>query len=340
MGKYKKYINLAYLVIFIGMVVLAYTTSKYRPESVSVLFTDLSWLGDWPKWLDFPLMPFLNKWFDILIVKYGIMFEGINFFLLGLYGKMKNFLVGLPWPLLMISVILLAYVASGRNMGTTIMVAFCVFFLGFLSPRYWDKCIMTTTIVIIGMLLCLVIGIPIGIMMARNKKIRNALLPVLDLMQTIPSFCYLIPGILLFGLGAVPAIFAIFVYAVPPLIRLTDLGIRLVDKEVIEASEAFGASKRQTLWGVQIPLALPNIMQGINQCTMMSLAMVVIASMIGTRGIGDEVLLGLQQLNVGMATEAGIAIVLLAIIFDRITQAYGERIHERTQKKKVFNVQD
>jgi len=340
MGKYKKYINLAYLVIFIGMVVLAYTTSKYRPESVSVLFTDLSWLGDWPKWLDFPLMPFLNKWFDILIVKYGIMFEGINFFLLGLYGKMKNFLVGLPWPLLMISVILLAYVASGRNMGTTIMVAFCVFFLGFLSPRYWDKCIMTTTIVIIGMLLCLVIGIPIGIMMARNKKVRNALLPVLDLMQTIPSFCYLIPGILLFGLGAVPAIFAIFVYAVPPLIRLTDLGIRLVDTEVIEASEAFGASKKQTLWGVQIPLALPNIMQGINQCTMMSLAMVVIASMIGTRGIGDEVLLGLQQLNVGMATEAGIAIVLLAIIFDRITQSYGERIQEKTQKKKVFNVKD
>ena len=279
-------------------------------------------------------MPFLNKWFDILIVKYGIMFEGINFFLLGLYGKMKNFLVGLPWPIVMISVILLAYFASGRQMGTTIMVAFCVFFLGFLSPRYWDKCIMTTTIVVIGMLLCLVIGIPIGIAMARNKKVRNALLPILDLMQTIPSFCYLIPGILLFGLGAVPAIVAIFVYAVPPLIRLTDLGIRLVDKEVIEAAEAFGASKRQKLLGVQLPLALPNIMQGINQCTMMALAMVVIASMIGTRGIGDEVLLGLQQLNVGMATEAGIAIVLLAIIFDRITQSYGERMQERVQHKK------
>mgnify|MGYP003322682838 FL=1 len=219
-------------------------------------------------------------------------------------------------------------------MGTTIMVAFCVFFLGFLSPRYWDKCIMTTCIVVIGMLLCLIIGIPVGIMMARNKKVRNAILPILDLMQTIPSFCYLIPGILLFGLGAVPAIFAIFVYAVPPLIRLTDLGIRLVDTEVVEAAEAFGANKKQKLWGVQLPLALPNIMQGINQCTMMALAMVVIASMIGTRGIGDEVLLGLQQLNVGMATEAGIAIVLLAIIFDRITQSYGEKIQERTQVKK------
>ena len=280
-------------------------------------------------------MPYLNEGFDKLIREYGMFFEGINNFLLGLYTDMKNFMVGLPWPLLMISVIALAYFASGRNMGTTIMVAFCVFFLGFLSPRYWDKCIMTTCIVVIGMLLCLVIGIPVGIMMARNKKVRNAILPILDLMQTIPSFCYLIPGILLFGLGAVPAIFAIFVYAVPPLIRLTDLGIRLVDKEVIEASEAFGANKKQTLWGVQIPLALPNIMQGINQCTMMALAMVVIASMIGTRGIGDEVLLGLQQLNVGMATEAGIAIVLLAIIFDRITQSYGEKIQERTKTKKI-----
>jgi glycine betaine/proline transport system permease protein len=276
----------------------------------------------------------LNSGFDWLIVKYGMFFDGINNFLLGLYTSMKNFLVGLPWPIVIALVIFITYFASGKKTNTTVMVAFCTFFLGFLSPRYWDKCIMTTCIVIIGMLLCITIGIPVGIAMARNKKVRNALLPILDLMQTIPSFCYLIPGILLFGLGAVPAIIAIFVYAVPPLIRLTDLGIRLVDKEVIEASEAFGASKKQTLWGVQIPLALPNIMQGINQCTMMSLAMVVIASMIGTRGIGDEVLLGLQQLNVGMATEAGIAIVLLAIIFDRITQSYGERIQERTQKKK------
>ncbi len=324
MGKYKKHILYSlYLIAFVAMVVVAYTSSKYRPESVSVLFTDFSWLGNWPKWLDLPLMPYLNEGFDKLIREYGMFFEGINNFLLGLYTQMKNFMVGLPWPLLMVGVITLCYFASGRNMGTTIMVAFCVFFLGFLSPRYWDKCIMTTCIVVIGMLLCLVIGIPIGIMMARNKKVRNALLPVLDLMQTIPSFCYLIPGILLFGLGAVPAIFAIFVYAVPPLIRLTD-----------QAAEAFGANKKQKLLGVQLPLALPNIMQGINQCTMMALAMVVIASMIGTRGIGDEVLLGLQQLNVGMATEAGIAIVLLAIIFDRITQSYGEKIQERTHHKK------
>ena len=154
MGKYKKHVLYSlYLIAFFAMVYVAYTSSKYRPESVSVLFTDFSWLGNWPKWLDLPLMPFLNEGFDNLIREYGMFFEGINNFLLGLYTDMKNFMVGLPWPLLMISVIALAYFASGRNMGTTIMVAFCVFFLGFLSPRYWDKCIMTTCIVVIGMLL-------------------------------------------------------------------------------------------------------------------------------------------------------------------------------------------
>ena len=341
MKKYKTYLKyFIYSVIFIFVIIISYRSARprYKPEHFTDIFKDFSWLGDWPKWLDFPLMQPLNFGFDWLIVNYGWFFEAINNFLLGLYTSMKNFLVGLPWPIVIALVIFITYFASGRKTQTTVLVAFCTFFLGFLSPRYWDKCIMTTCIVVIGMLLCIVIGIPVGISMARNKKVRNALLPILDLMQTIPSFCYLIPGILLFGLGAVPAIIAIFVYAVPPLIRLTDLGIRLVDKEVIEASEAFGASRKQTLWGVQIPLALPNIMQGINQCTMMSLAMVVIASMIGTRGIGDEVLLGLQQLNVGMATEAGIAIVLLAIIFDRITQSYGEKIQERTQPKKKVDL--
>ena len=337
MQKYIRYFKPFILgAIFIAVIIVGYRSAKprYKPEHFTDIFNDFSWLGNWPKWLDFPLMQPLNKGFDWLIVNYGVFFEGINNFLLGMYTSMKDFLVGLPWPLVIAMVIFITYFASGRKVNTTIAVAFCTFFLGFLSPRYWDKCIMTTCIVLIGMLLCIVVGIPIGIAMARNKKVRNALLPILDLMQTIPSFCYLIPGILLFGLGAVPAIIAIFVYAVPPLIRLTDLGIRLVDKEVIEASEAFGASKKQTLWGVQIPLALPNIMQGINQCTMMSLAMVVIASMIGTRGIGDEVLLGLQQLNVGMATEAGIAIVLLAIIFDRVSQNYGKRLQRHLESNR------
>ena len=327
-------------IAFWGLIVISYRYAKprYKPDNISDLLNDFSWLINWPKWLDFPLMQPINSGFDWLIVEYGLFFEGINNFLLGIYTTMKDSVVALPWPLVVILVIVMTYFVSGKKMSTTILVGFCTFFIGFLSPRYWDKAIMTTCIVLIGIFLCLVIGIPIGIAMARKPKLRKAILPVLDLMQTIPSFCYLIPGILLFGLGAVPAIIAIFVYAAPPLIRLTDLGIRLVDKEVVEAADAFGASTKQKLWGVQIPLALPNIMQGVNQSVMMALAMVVIASMIGTRGIGDEVLLGLQQLNVGMATEAGIAIVLLAIIFDRVTQAYGDKLQDKTRPKNIKKV--
>jgi glycine betaine/proline transport system permease protein len=327
-------------VAFWGLIVISYRYAKprYKPDNISDLLNDFSWLINWPKWLDFPLMQPINSGFDWLIVEYGLFFEGINYFLLGLYTTMKNSVVALPWPLVVILVIVMTYFVSGKKMSTTILIGFCTFFIGFLSPRYWDKAIMTTCIVFIGIFFCLVIGIPIGIAMARKPKLRKMILPVLDLMQTIPSFCYLIPGILLFGLGAVPAIISIFVYAAPPLIRLTDLGIRLVDKEIVEAADAFGASKKQKLWGVQIPLALPNIMQGVNQSVMMALAMVVIASMVGTRGIGDEVLLGLQQLNVGMATEAGIAIVLLAIIFDRVTQAYGDKIQDKTKPKNIKKV--
>jgi glycine betaine/proline transport system permease protein len=141
----------------------------------------------------------------------------------------------------------------------------------------------------------------------------------------MPSFVYLIPALMLFGLGKVPAILATVIYAAPPVIRLTDLGIRLVDQEVLEASRSFGASRKQILFGVQLPLALPNIMAGINQTTMMSISMVVIASMIGARGLGEQVLMGIQRLDVGAGMEAGIAIVLLAVVFDRIGQAYGKR---------------
>jgi glycine betaine/proline transport system permease protein len=282
-------------------------------------------------------MPWINKGFKALNENYGFIFEAINNVLLAMLMGLKNFLVQAPWPLVIIGVVILAYFASGKKIKTTVAVGFCTFFIGFLHPRFWDKAIETTSIMLISIFLCLIIGVPIGIWMSRANRVREKILPILDLMQTIPAFVYLIPGIMLFGLGAVPAIIATFIYAVPPLVRLTDLGIRLVDSEVTEAADAFGASNKQKLWGVQIPLALPNIMQGINQCTMMALSMVVIASMIGTRGLGDEVLLGLQQLNVGRAAEAGIAIVLLAIVLDRITQSYGETLQERnapTKKEK------
>ena len=334
------------VVSLITLIIVSYLSSKRKPDNFGELFEKWdSFLGiplpkfliDWPKWLDTPFMHWINKGWKDFITDYGLIFDAIGYGLLRGYTELKNIIVQTPWPIVIMGVIAITYFTSGRKIGTTVFVGFCTFFIGFLNPRFWDKAIETTTMVVIGIAICVIVGIPIGIAMARSEKVRNAILPILDTMQVIPAFCYLIPGIILFGLGAIPAIISIFIYACPPLIRLTDLGIRLVDEEVIEASKSFGASKKQMLLGVQLPLALPNIMQGINQCTMMALAMVVIASMIGTRGLGDEVLLGLQQLNVGAALEAGLAIVLLAIVLDRMTQAYGDKIQERTQPGKKKN---
>jgi len=319
--------------IFAFLVGYSYSVStQTKPGSLGELLSDRTWLNNWPRWLDMPLQKWTNAVIAWLVQTYGWIFDAVNAFLLGVLVSLLNALTYLPWPVVILLVVALTYVLSGRKWGTTLLVGACLFFIGFLSPKFWDKAMQTTGVMLIAILLCMVIGMPVAIAMSRSDRLRNAILPILDLMQTIPSFCYLIPGIMLFGLGAVPAIIATFIYAVPPLIRLTDLGIRLVDPEIIEAAESFGASPRQKLFIVQIPLALPNIMQGINQCTMMALALVVIASMIGTRGLGDEVLLGLQQLNVGRALEAGIAIVLLAIVLDRITQAYGDTLQERKVK--------
>jgi len=193
----------------------------------------------------------------------------------------------------------------------------------------WDAGMQTLSLMLMATFLSVLVGIPLGIMMARMNWLRSIMLPVLDVMQTMPSFVYLIPVVMLFGLGKIPALIATVIYAVPPLIRLTDLGIRLVDREVLEASRAFGATSRQQLFGVQLPLALPNIMAGINQTTMMALSMVVIASMIGARGLGYEVLLGINRLEVGRGLLAGLGIVVLAVLFDRITQSYGHRVRQQ-----------
>jgi glycine betaine/proline transport system permease protein len=297
----KLFIYSASCIGFILLIAHSFSISKKsKPESLTELFTDLKWLDDWPRWMDMPLQNWTNDSVRALVRSYGWVFDAINEGLLGIVVGLTNFLTTVPWPLVVIFTMALAYFLSGRKIGTTVLVTVCMFFIGFLSPKFWDKSMQTLGVMVISILICVVIGIPVAIAMSRNPRFRNAVLPILDLMQTIPSFCYLIPGIMLFGLGAVPAIIATVIYAAPPLIRLTDLGIRLVDREVIEAAESFGASPRLKLFQVQIPLALPNIMQGINQTTLMALAMVVIASMIGTRGLGDEVLLGLQQLNVGV----------------------------------------
>ena len=184
----------------------------------------------------------------------------------------------------------------------------------------------TLAIISVATILCISLGIPLGIWMAKSNRAQAVITPILDVMQTIPSFVYLIPVVMLLGIGKVPGLIAVCIYAAPPIVRLTNLGIRLVDEEVLEAADAFGASYRQRLWGVQIPLALPNIFAGVNQTIMMALAMVVIASMIGVRGLGVPVLQAVSNQYLALGLMNGLAIVAIAIIFDRVSQRYGQRL--------------
>lgn len=189
----------------------------------------------------------------------------------------------------------------------------------------WTALMQTLALLIASALFIILLGFPLGIIMARNERLYRAFTPVLDIIQTMPSFVYLIPVLMLFGIGKVPALFATVVYAIAPLIRLTALGIRQVDARMVEAADSFGNTRWQLLWWVLLPQARPSIMAGINQAVMMSLGMVVVASMIGARGLGEHVLQAIQTLNIGQGVQAGAAIVILAIVIDRITQAYGRK---------------
>ena len=270
-----------------------------------------------------PIRNATNSFIDYLVINHGDIFEAIaNSVLVVLVALERTLRDAPPW-LILIIIGLIAYAAS-RRIWLTIGMVIGTWFIGALG--LWEQAMQTIAIMLVSVFLAILIGIPLGVMAARSARFRAIINPVLDLMQTIPSFVYLIPAAMLFGLGKVPAILATVIYATPPLIRLTDLGIRLVDTEVVEAARAFGATRWQMLKGVQIPLALPSIMQGINQTTMMALAMVVIASMIGARGVGETVLLGLQRNDSGQGLIGGIAIVVLAIVFDRISQSFGDRL--------------
>ena len=268
----------------------------------------------------------IDGFVDTLVVNYADTLTAMSQPFLKTLVWIEMVLRSAPWWGIVIAVVVLAYLAS-RRIGFSIGMGFLMFLLGAIG--LWEQGMQTLSLMIMATALSVLIGIPLGIITGKSKAVRSVMLPVLDVMQTMPSFVYLIPVVMLFGLGKIPAIIATVIYAVPPLIRLTDLGIRLVDKEVLEASRSFGANSWQQLFGVQLPLALPNIMAGLNQTTMMALSMVVIASMIGARGLGYEVLLGINRLEVGRGLLAGIGIVILAVIFDRITQAYGKRIQAR-----------
>lgn len=189
---------------------------------------------------------------------------------------------------------------------------------------YWPQTMVTLGLTLSATLISLVLGVPLGILAARHRHLHALLRPALDFMQTMPAFVYLIPAVMLFGLGRVPGIIATVIFAMPPAVRLTTLGILQVDKEQLEAGQAFGASRWQLLYKVQLPLALPALMGGINQTIMMALSMVIVTSMVGAGGLGGEVLSSIQQLDVGLGFESGLCVVLLAIILDRITQSFGQ----------------
>ncbi|CAM5281309.1 MULTISPECIES: ABC transporter permease [Pseudomonadota] len=267
----------------------------------------------------------IDGFVDSLVTDYADTLEALSKPFLHILVWLEQVLRSSPWWAVVLAVVAIAWLVS-RRIGLSVAMGSLLCVVGLLG--LWDAGMQTLALMIMAVVLSVIIGIPLGILMARINWLRSIMMPVLDVMQTMPSFVYLIPVVMLFGLGKIPAIIATVIYAVPPLIRLTDLGIRLVDQEVLEASRAFGANSRQQLFGVQLPLALPNIMAGINQTTMMALSMVVIASMIGARGLGYEVLLGINRLEVGRGLLAGLGIVVLAVLFDRITQSYGQRVRQ------------
>ncbi len=271
----------------------------------------------------------IDAFVDGIVTNYADTLSAMSDPLLRALIWLEQVLRSSPWWAIVGCVVVIAWLV-GRRIGLALGMGALMCVIGVLG--LWDASMQTLSLMIMAALLSVIIGIPVGIAMARIDWFRAIMRPILDVMQTMPSFVYLIPVVMLFGLGKIPAIIATVIYAVPPLIRLTDLGIRLVDAEVLEASRAFGANPRQQLFGVQLPLALPNIMAGINQTTMMALSMVVIASMIGARGLGHEVLLGINRLEVGRGLLAGLAIVVLAVLFDRITQSYGQRVRVGGQR--------
>lgn len=268
--------------------------------------------------------------FKDFVSEYGAGIEAVFKPLLWFLIWFEKLLSNTPWPIVIAVIALLAWLGS-RSL--TIVVGAILAFLAIGYFGMWDDTMKTMAIVLVATTVCIVVGIPIGVAMARSNRLQAVITPVLDIMQTIPSFVYLIPIVMLLGIGKVPGLLATCIYAIPPIVRLTNLGIRLVDTDVLEAADAFGASYKQRLFGVQIPLALPNIFAGVNQTIMMSLSMVVIASMISVPGLGIKVLQAVSNQYLTQGVMNGLAIVALAIIFDRVSQTFGKRLQAHREQK-------
>ena len=276
--------------------------------------------------LDFPvdtskeIEGFLDDSVDWIVINFGDFFDAISDALKVVLGKLRDLLVWIPWPVMMALVFIIGWKVASLKIAAMSVVGLVIL----ATVNLWEPTMVTVAIMIVSVFLSIVVGVPVGILAARSDSVDTGIRPVLDTMQTMPSFVYLVPGIMLFGLGNVAAIFATVLYALPPCIRLTNLGIRQVDASVVEAGRSFGSSYMQLLFKIQIPMAIPTIMAGINQTVMMALAMSTIAAMVGAGGLGIEVLRAMGQLKEGEAIIAGCAIVILAIIIDRISQGYIE----------------
>lgn len=277
------------------------------------------------EFLSLPLGDWVNVAVDWLTVNLAVFFDAISDVIRVILTNLEYFLYWLPWPVVIAIFVLIAWRVIGWRIA--LFVGAGLYFMGALG--LWEASMTTLALIITAVAISLLIGIPLGIVAARYNTVWAVIRPVLDAMQTIPSFVYLIPAIMFFGIGNVPGVIATVIFAVPPAVRMTNLGIREVPSDVVEAAVAFGSTARQLLMKVQLPLARPTIMAGVNQTIMLALSMVVVAGLVGAGGLGEQIVRALGHVDVGRGTEAGLAILVIAIILDRITMSLGRRKKRR-----------
>jgi len=273
--------------------------------------------------MTFPIIPldvWVNSFVDWLMLTFSAVFDGISFVINVVLSGIESLLLWCPWWIVILAFGLLAWrVARWR---VAIFVVLGLFFIGTLGV--WDRAMETLALIATAVLISVAFAIPMGIWAARSDTVEKAIRPILDAMQTMPAFVYLIPAIMFFGIGKVPGVIATVIFAMPPGVRLTNLGIRQVPVDVVEAGKAFGSTSRQLLFKIQIPMAIPTIMAGVNQTIMMALSMAVIGAIIGAGGLGYEVYHGISRIDVGRGFIGGISIVIIAMILDRLTGAVGK----------------
>ncbi len=268
-----------------------------------------------------PIGDYFENFIRFLQRHFDFFFEGVNVVIRMAVHNIDRLLMLLPGLIVILIFALLAWWASSKWLGLFTFIGLLVVY----SMGFWSSAVSTLSLVLVSSIIALMIGIPLGILAAKSDRIGSVIRPLLDFMQTMPAFVYLIPAIILFERGAVAGTIATVIFAMPPVVRLTNLGIRQVPTDVIEAAKSLGSTGKQLLLKVQLPISLPTIFAGINQTIMLSLSMVVIASMIGAGGLGQDVRSALSRVDIGFGFEAGLAVVILAMIIDRITQSFGEK---------------